>query len=249
MYINQEKCVGCKRCLPYCPVEAISIVNNKANIDLDKCLECGVCERLANCPRDAIYNVELEPPRAYRKAFSDPFGKHKNTTLQHMGRGTEEVKTNDVTGVVHDQDHVTFAIELGRPSVGASFKDLQKVLFAVIPFVETFEVNNPVTSLIQDKKTGELDPTVLNERVMSAIIEFSCKVENAEDVIAALQEVANDIDTVFSTCIVARVDEETDTLRLDDILEDFNIDLTKYSAKTNMGLGRPRYEERIKKGE
>ena len=101
MYINQEKCVGCGKCVPYCPRDAIRIEMRKAVIDLDACVECGVCLKNAGCPRDAIFNIHLEAPRAYRKAFSDPFGKHENTALKHAGRGTEEVKTNDVTGVVH----------------------------------------------------------------------------------------------------------------------------------------------------
>ena len=90
MYIDPAKCVKCKKCVPYCPVGAIKEADGHMTIDLDACVECCSCLRYAKCPRDAIYNVRLEPPRAYRKAFSDPFGKHENTTLKHAGRGTEE---------------------------------------------------------------------------------------------------------------------------------------------------------------
>lgn len=248
MYIDQNKCVSCKRCVPYCPRNAIVEVDGKMVIDLDLCVECGVCKSHAKCPRDAIYNVHLEAPRAYRKAFSDPFGKHENTALKHMGRGTEEVKTNDVTGVVHSLDYLSMAVEMGRPSVGSSFADLEKVSMAVAPYVIAFETNNPVTALMTDKKTGKLDDSVLGESVMSAIIEFSVKVEDVKAVLEALKQVASQVDTVFSLCLICRVDEETDTIPARKIVDELGLDVDRTSAKTNLGLGRPRYEDRIKEG-
>lgn len=249
MYINQELCVGCGKCIPYCPLEAISLTERKAGIDLERCVECGVCKKNAGCPRDAIYNIHLEAPRAYRKAFSDPFGKHENTSLKHSGRGTEEVKTNDVTGIVSDLEHVTFALELGRPGVSASFLDFQTIIQAVLPYAERFEVNNPLTALIADKEKGLLEPSVLGERVMSAIIEFSCKSEQAGNVLLALREAEVRVDTVFSVCMICRVDEVTDTIPVLDHIEELELDLYAASAKTNLGLGRPRYEERVAMGQ
>lgn len=247
MYIDQNKCIGCGRCVPYCPRNAIMHSDNrKMKIDLDLCVECGVCKTCAKCPKDAIYNVHLDSPRAYRKAFSDPFGKHENTALKHMGRGTEEVKTNDVTGVVHSMDYISLAIELGRPSVGSTFADLEKVSMAVAPFAISFEENNPVTSLMIDKKTGKLDESVLNESVMSAIIEFSCLNENIKPVLTALDEVSKKINTVFSLCLICKVDEETDEIPAMKVVRELGINVDKTSAKTNLGLGRPRYEDRIK---
>lgn len=248
MYISTEKCISCKKCVPFCPVEAIIEKEGEMTIDLDICVECGVCEKHAGCPTDAIYNVHLESPRAYRKAFSDPFGKHENTSLKHMGRGTEEVKTNDVTGIVNDLDNIAFAIELGRPNISASFKDIEKVSMAIAPYVEQFEVNNPVTSLIVDKKTGKLDPVVLNERVLSAIVEFTCSIDNIPEIIKTLEKVAKEVDTVFSTCIISRVDESSNNMPVYDMLESLDVNVNEASAKTNMGLGRPRYEDRMKEG-
>lgn len=246
MYINQELCVGCGKCIPYCPLEAITLIERKAVISLECCVECGVCQKNADCPRNAIYNIRLEAPRAYRKAFSDPFGKHENTALKHAGRGTEEVKTNDVTGIVSDLEHVTFAIELGRPGVSASFRDFQTVIQAVLPYVEKFEVNNPLTALIIDKENGLLEPSVLDERVMSAIIEFSCKSGQVREVLQALKWTEDKIDTVFSLCIICRVDEETDTVPAMEVVRELGLDIHASSAKTNLGLGKPRYEDRIR---
>lgn len=248
MFIDSSKCVKCKKCVPYCPRNAILEKDGVMTIDMDLCVECGVCKKWAKCPRDAIYNVHLEAPRAYRKAFSDPFGKHENTALKHMGRGTEEVKTNDVTGVVNSLDYISLAVEMGRPSVGSTFADLEKVAMTVAPYAIKFEENNPVTALMTDKKTGKLDPTVLGESVMSAIIEFTCAMENVKAVLEALKAVAPQVNTVFSLCIIARVDEETDTIPARKIIDELGLDVDGTSAKTNLGLGRPRYEDRIREG-
>lgn len=244
MYIDQVKCIACKRCIPFCPVEAITEIQNLVTIDLEKCVECGVCLRYADCPQDAIYAIKLDLPRAYRKSFSDPFGKHENTTLGHMGRGTEEVKTNDVTGVIHSTDLITFAIELGRPALGAKFSDLQIVLSAIGPFAISFEINNPVTSLIKNRETFELDGTILNESFMSAIIEFSSRLKDARKVLNALSNAAGTIDTVFSLGIICRCNEDG-SLPVRELLDSMNLDLCAASAKTNLGLGRPLYEDRM----
>jgi len=50
--IDQEKCNGCGLCVEVCPVQAISIENNKAKVDKDTCVECGQC--VDECPNKAI---------------------------------------------------------------------------------------------------------------------------------------------------------------------------------------------------
>lgn len=47
-------CRGClaHRCMDNCPKDAISIVNHRAVIDKEKCVECGRC--MAVCPYSAI---------------------------------------------------------------------------------------------------------------------------------------------------------------------------------------------------
>ncbi len=52
------------------------------------------------CPTDAIVPEELSWPRVVRRAFSDPQVPHESTGIH--GRGTAEVKTNDVTGRVKE---------------------------------------------------------------------------------------------------------------------------------------------------
>ncbi len=47
-----DECVGCESCIPACPVEAITMVEEKAIIDQAKCDACGTC--IAECPTEAI---------------------------------------------------------------------------------------------------------------------------------------------------------------------------------------------------
>jgi NAD-dependent dihydropyrimidine dehydrogenase PreA subunit len=49
--INKEKCTGCGDCVDSCPVEALSIKNEKAVVN-DECIDCGAC--VDTCPNNAI---------------------------------------------------------------------------------------------------------------------------------------------------------------------------------------------------
>ena len=245
MNIDPEKCMACGQCAPYCPVECITVGDYAATIDDEECVECGICLRNANCPTEAISQDFLTMPRAARKAFSDPFGKHENTELKHMGRGTEEVKTNDVTGIVSRLDTVAVAIELGRPQIGARFTEVEKITKVVSRFNIEYEKHNPVTAYILDKKTGTVDPQILNEKVLSCIVEFRCSIHDLEEILAALKNVEKDVRTVFTVAIIARVGLDNKTL-VEELLARNGYPIYRASSKTNIGLGRPRYEERTR---
>lgn len=53
-------CIGCGKCVKICPFEAITLVNNLAYIDPDKCKLCRKCE--TECPKNTIIAVNF-PPR------------------------------------------------------------------------------------------------------------------------------------------------------------------------------------------
>jgi hypothetical protein len=50
--VSRKKCEGCEECVNYCAQEAISLIDEKAKIDLKKCVGCGEC--IIICPNQAI---------------------------------------------------------------------------------------------------------------------------------------------------------------------------------------------------
>jgi len=54
--VDAEECVGCETCVPVCPVEAISMVEDKAVINQETCNQCETC--VDECPVEAIIAEE-----------------------------------------------------------------------------------------------------------------------------------------------------------------------------------------------
>ncbi|MCC6292160.1 MAG: 4Fe-4S binding protein, partial [Bryobacterales bacterium] len=158
MRIDSNKCVACGNCTYVCPMGAIYVdpLTNRSTIDRDECVECfscynGLSQEHLNptmvrtmrgflklfrirfdpepdvCPTAAFQPEDLTWPRVVRRAFSDPRVPHESTGVE--GRGTEEVKTNDVSGRVKVGE-VGFTIEFGRPGVGVRFCDINKMTTA-----------------------------------------------------------------------------------------------------------------------
>ncbi len=51
-FVKQKKCIGCGKCIKWCPADAITIVDGKAFISNEKCTGCGECIEV--CPEAAI---------------------------------------------------------------------------------------------------------------------------------------------------------------------------------------------------
>jgi hypothetical protein len=98
---------------------------------------------------------------------------------------------------------------------------------------------NPVTFLMTDKESGTINPEVINERVLSGIVEFEVPLEKAPAVLSSIKEVSKELDTVFSLDIISFV-EQDDSIPLYDILADLNMKPSP-NGKNNMGLGKPAY--------
>jgi ferredoxin len=264
MKINPDKCVACGNCTYVCPMGAIYIdpAIKRATIDHDECVECYACynglstEHLNPplvrfvrkilqmgrvrfdpepdiCPTAAFEPDELQWPRVVRRAFSDPRATHESTGVQ--GRGTEEVKTNDVTERVK-QGEVGFTIEFGRPGVGVWLRDIQKMTWALAKAGVAFEQRNPFTLLMTDIKSGTIREDVLDEKVMSAIVEIKVGVERTEEIIRLVHEVKKEVDTVISLGVGTRCGEDGEEIVVAPILERLGYKLER--AKTNVGLGR-----------
>src|SRR5579863_7987177 len=264
MWINPDKCVACGNCTYVCPMGAIYIdpAIKRAVINQAECVECYACfnglsqEHLPPtavrtvrrifqalrlrfdpepdmCPTAAFAPEELKWPRVVRRAFSDPRVPHESTGVE--GRGTEEVKTNDISGRVKVGE-VGFTIEFGRPGVGARFRDIQKMCTALAQAGVAFEKKNPVTSLMSDVATGTIREDILDEKVLSAIVEIKVPVARTEEVIRLVWDVEKQIDTVVALGVGARCDETGEDNEVAPILERLGYKLER--AKTNIGLGR-----------
>ncbi len=234
MIIDEVTCTGCGNCLPYCTVGAIVLDGGIARIDSDECVECGVCIRSDACPTSSFVREHLPYPRSLRAVFSDVDVVHEATGV--FGRGTEEIKTNDVTGRI-PRGTIGVGIELGRPGVGARLRDVDRVARAVAPLGGQFEPQNPVTLLMTDVRTGALRQEALGEKVLSAIVELKVEPPMLPALIARLREVATEIDTVFILDLACRV-EEDGSIPLLEQARQLGLTLAP-NGKTNIGLGRP----------
>lgn len=245
-------------------MEAIYIdpVIKRATIKRDECVECYACynglsqEHLNPtmvrtvrkifammrvrfdpepdvCPTAAFEPEELQWPRVVRRAFSDPRVPHESTGVE--GRGTEEVKTNDVSGRVKVGE-VGFTIEFGRPGVGARFHEIQQMCWALAKAGVSFEKKNPITSLMSDVATGTLREDILNEKVMSAIVEIKTTVDRTEEIVRLVWDVEKKLNTVIALGVGTRCDENGEDHVVAPILEGLGYKLER--AKTNIGLGR-----------
>lgn len=268
MDIDKTKCVGCGNCHAICPMGAISMdIDGKSIVNQDECVECSTCYRVLRdegywapfvsfirkmlsylrlqftaevdvCPTGALTPPELEYPRSIRAAFSDPTVVHEGTGVG--GRGTEEIKTNDVTGRL-GRGEAGVVIELGRPGTGAILREVETIAMALAHLEPVFEPFNPVTQLMQDPKTGKMKEEVLDEKVLSAIIEIKTKLNKIPDYLHALQAIQRDTDSVFSMGVASKC------------LPDGSIPHEKWvkeagyilssNGKTNLGLGRPLFRE------
>ena len=243
MLVNQDVCIGCGRCVPYCPVRAISIVNRKAVIDQEVCVECGTCGRKNNivkCPVRALYERDdvTKHPRSIRKYFSDPMATHVETKVP--GRGTEEVKTNDVTGRV-DKKHYGIAIEMGRPSVATSYREVEKMTMALAKFHIVHEPCNPIKFLFEDESKGTLTEEAKAQSVISTIIEFNLEKGQLEEVLRTIMETAKTLETVFSLDLIARFDEPYKMPEIP-VLAKLGLE-PRPNNKINLGMGRPLKED------
>lgn len=235
---------------------------NRSTINQDDCVECGTCARGMSqehlnptmvrtvravakalrlrfepepdvCPTAAFVVNDLEMPRLVRRVFSDPVVEHKSTGIK--GRGTEEVKTNDVYPRVGIGE-VGYTIEFGRPGVGVRFRHIQEMTRELAKLGVAFEKKNPITHLMTDTSTGDLRQDILDEKILSAIVEIKTTIKETPSILETVERVNKRIDTVTALGISTRCDEQGEDDVLGPLLDELGY--VYHRAKTNMGLGR-----------
>ena len=262
MQIEKTKCIGCANCVAVCPMGAIYIGDDGlAEINQEDCVECQACykgmstENLPQqptrflrgllaffklrfqpdpdiCPSRAISPDELVWPRTLRRAFSDPQVPHESTG--GGGRGTQEVKTNELTGRVKEGE-AGFTVEFGRPGVGVYFRDMDKMCRALAKIPVEFQPENPVTALMSDVKVGELQEDILNEKVLSCILEFKTDIAKMPAILKAIEDEARQLDTVIALGVAVRCDSKGDDVVRNQLVA---MGYDAWRAKINIGLGR-----------
>ena len=268
MEIDKKKCVGCGNCHAVCTMGVIYLdEDGKSVVNQDECVECFTCYRVCRnerrspwlvrvirktlfllrlgylaevdvCPTGALTPPQLEWPRSLRAVFSDPTTTHPGTGV--MGRGTDEIKTNDVTGRLRQGD-AGLVVEMGRPGTGAYFRDIEKVAMALARLKPHFEEQNPVTQLMTDPKTGKMKDDILNEKVLSAIIEIKTKLDRIPEFLQALEKVQREVHTVISVGVASRGLSDG-SIPHEEWVRRAGYRLSA-NGKTNIGLGQPLYKE------
>jgi len=236
--VNQEECVECYTCYRVCRNGGYSPWFVRVIRKILSFLRLGYFGEVDVCPTGALTPSELEWPRSVRAFFSDPTTVHPGTGVP--GRGTDEIKTNDVTGRL-GKGEVGLVIEMGRPGIGTFFRDIEKVAMALAKLNPHFERENPVTQLMVNPETGKIKDEVLNEKVLSAIIEIKIALKRIPEFLFILKKVQKEVDTVISLGVASKCLPDG-TIPHEEWVRKAGYDLSP-NGKTNIGLGRPLFHE------
>lgn len=239
MRIDPKKCIGCGQCRAFCIMRCIHFTYGEKGgkvhcaVDEDECVDCEICSRSGVCPTDALAQPETHWPRTIRGTFSNPLAIHKETKVP--GRGTEEMKTNDITGR-YKPGYAGVSAEMGRPGIGARLRDAERMFMALAPLGVEFEPQNPLTNLVADLSTGRMNPETLDEKVLSCIVETTVPLDRVLEVLDTMERVALEVDSVFSVDLVTRAGEDRSVPTME--LLDEHGRWYAPNGKTNIGLGK-----------
>lgn len=148
--VINDKCIGCKLCVPACPLGAIKVENRKAIIDLDKCNLCGVCP--SSCKFNAIEitkeDVHIVDKSQYKNiwVFAEQYeGAVHPVVIELLGEGRKLAKDLGVE---------LCALLLGGDTIEKETKELiecgaDKVYLAVAPELKNY-TTLPYSTIISD---------------------------------------------------------------------------------------------------
>ena len=124
-----------------------------------------------------------------------------------------------------------------RPGVGCRVHDGERVTtaLALIGGV-SFEENNPVTFLLKDISTGEMDPAVLDEKFLSCILETLMPLERVPEALETIKRLVPELDTVISLVVNGRCGPNGE-ITYEEMVKQAGFTM-RPNGKTNLGLAR-----------
>ena len=103
MNVDTSKCIGCTLCMQDCIVSDIEMVDDKAHIKNESCIECGHC--IAICPKEAVSDSDYDMSKIqeYKKESFDidsdrllNFIKFRRSTRLFQNRDVEDEKLEKI---------------------------------------------------------------------------------------------------------------------------------------------------------
>ena len=88
-WVNEEKCTGCNVCVEKCPVDVISMEDEKAKINMEECIHCGTCHSV--CPQEAVRHDSEKIPENI-KANVEMTRRFMELCANHLGDVKEKWK-------------------------------------------------------------------------------------------------------------------------------------------------------------
>lgn len=243
MKADEEKCFGCEACIPYCPVEAISMgAGELAVVDEERCVECGNCQRAAQDICGAFFRPEesLKWPRVLRAVLSDVRFESPLPDFKFRSGGSSE-KTNDVDGYFRPGD-IGLQVEFGRPNSGVSFRDIEKITRSLRQLGATFDPFLTSTRLMDDPSRGTFPEEVLQQKALTVSVCVIFKNDEAgfEKALELIARFCRDLNTL-SVITLKRKIEPGEPLFPTASLERLGFSL-RPNGKICLGLGRPLFD-------
>lgn len=147
----------------------------------------------------------------------------------------EELKTNDVVGRI-DGDLLRISVEVGRPALGTTYRQVEKVSMALASIGCEFEKNFDTTLLMEDPETGRFPQEVLDQWVKYAPVSGSLPFSKMGSFLDALGDLEDELDTVAVASVIVRLQEDGSVPDLGE--EERFWQVVRPNGKVNLGLGR-----------
>ena len=161
--VNKEKCIGCSQCVKDCPVSAISLNENKAEINNTTCFKCGHC--IAICPVEAVstddYNMEEVIPYDKAKFTVDAenllnFIKFRRSTRRFKNQKVEKEKIEKIIDAGRFTQTSTNSQDVSYTVVTDKLDELKELAYESLKKKGEYILANFYDMYKKDKKNDKL---------------------------------------------------------------------------------------------